>query len=357
MKRKILLTALAALTLASCSKETRLSQESIDSQACELTINIRSGEQRSTKAGNVYTTELDYEKAINSLQLLIFDKGGQLRHYSTVEESYGGYTKTVSMDKGEKHVWAVANCWDLSDITDEDDLKAVQVKLENNSVDEDEGFIMADSQTVNLSGSSANVTLSMRRLVGRVALYSITNNLPAAYGALKINRVYLSNVVGNQNLMGNANPTLWYNKEGRMDETNRNSTHIIEGNKYKASCESLTFKSVNSTLSVGDVYAPEDDCVFYGMPNTSSSFPSGFHSTFSAQMTVLVVDATINSHTYYYPVVMANGILRNCSYTVYLTITDLGSDDPNKPVTRGDLDVTIEVSEWDTSVAAIDETI
>lgn len=361
MKRTFLFFALAALALASCSKETRLPQESTGSQTCELTINIRQDGHPATKADDasaVYSKELEYETAINSLQLLIFDDDSLLRHYSTVNKSEDGhYKETISISTGKKHIWAAANCPDLSKIKTEKELTEFVVKLEDNSLDASKGFLMVGNQSIELTNGSATATVSISRMVGRIALCSITNRLPSAYGSITINRVFLSNVVGNQNLKGDAEPELWYNKEGRKDEDTRDSRHIIDGNTYKASCESLTFKNVNSQLAAGGTYNPEDGCIFYGMPNISTVAPNGFSTQFSAQSTVLVVVATINSKAYYYPVVMKNGISRNCSYSVYLTMTDLGSDDPNKPVSRGSLGVTVDVKKWDTSVPAIHESI
>lgn len=358
MKERILLIASAALALASCSKETSLSQENIDRQVCELTVNIQPEGMSLTKAGDTFDTELEYEKAINSLQLFIFDKEGLLRHYSTVEKNNDAYKKTVTIAAGEKHVWAVANYKNLSTVMTEDELKASVVKLEDNSTKAAKGFVMADNQSVNLTGVSTSVTLNLRRLVGRIALKSIKNSLPAAYGALTINRVFISNVVGNQNLNGDAEPVTWYNQEGRKDEDPRDKTHIIDGSTYKASCDSLTFKGIGSALNVDSSLDFDGNCVFYSMPNNASASPKGFKNQFAPQQTVLVVDASINGKTYYYPVVMTKSIMRNAAYTVYLTITDLGSDDPNYPPLRGSLNVTVDVQKWSSSEEnVIEETI
>ncbi len=357
MKTRILSAAFAVLALASCAKEPLITQDRAEAQTCELTISIRQEGEPVTKAENTFDTELDYEKAINFLQLFVFDSDGLLRHYSTVNNTESGFKKTVSVSAGEKSVWAVANYKDLSSIKNEDELKAIVVKLEDNSTKASKGFVMAGSQSVNLTGSSANVTVVMNRLVGRIALASITNNLPPAYGTLTINRIFLSNVVGDQVFKGDAQPTLWYNQEGRMDESPRDKTHIINGSTYKASCDSLTYKEIGTSLAVGSAYSPEGGCLFYGMPNSSTRSPKGFSANPAGQKTVLVVDATINGETYYYPVVMKNGLNRNSSYMVYLTITDLGSDDPNYPPLRGSINVTVNVQKWDVSVSAIEETI
>jgi len=70
-----------------------------------------------------------------------------------------------------------------------------------------------------------------------------------------------------------------------------------------------------------------------------------------------VVAATIEGKLYYYPVVLNNSTIeRNTTYTVALTITSLGSDDPNKPVDKGSADITVSVDGWKAG-ATYDETI
>ena len=91
--------------------------------------------------------------------------------------------------------------------------------------------------------------------------------------------------------------------------------------------------------------------------DSSTTAPTGFQSTFSAQRTVLTVVATVSGKKYYYPVVLDNATLeRNKTYTVGLTITGLGAEDPNKPVEKGTISASITVSGW-TAGAVYDETI
>ena len=47
---------------------------------------------------------------------------------------------------------------------------------------------------------------------------------------------------------------------------------------------------------------------------------------------------------------------RNKAYTVALTIRNLGSDDPDKPVEKGTVSVSISVAGWETGTS-YDETI
>ena len=217
---------------------------------------------------------------------------------------------------------------------------------------------MAGSSTATVSsGSSASCAITVSRLAARVALTSVVNNLPSSYGAITINRVFLSNVVGNQNIAGSAAVSTWYNKEGRADESTRNTAHIIDGSTYKASCESLTYRNVGNSVSNGSSLTPSTPYLFYSYANSATTAPNGFSSSFAAQRSVLVVVATVSGTTYYYPVVLDDAVIaRNTAYTVGLTITGLGSDDPNKPVSKGNLTASVTVSGWATG-ATYDETI
>ena len=68
-------------------------------------------------------------------------------------------------------------------------------------------------------------------------------------------------------------------------------------------------------------------------------------STFYARKTRIVVTATIGGTKYYYPVLI-DFPARNSAYTVELTITGLGSTDPDKPVEKGSITATVTVDPW-----------
>ena len=308
-----------------------------------------------TKAVSAYTTAQTYEAQVNKVQILVFGSDGAINFYKNLGSSTSG---SISTTAGTKTVWAVVNGPDLSSVGTLSALQATAVDLSANSTTASTGFVMAGSSTCTVSsGATASCAVTVSRLASRVALTSVVNNLPSSYGAITINRVFLSNVVGNQNLAGSASASTWYNKNGRADESTRNTAHIIDGSTYKASCEALTYKGVVSSLANGGTYSPSTPLLFYSYPNSSTTAPAGFQSTFAAQRSVLVVVATISGTTYYYPVVLDDAVLaRNTAYTVGLTITGLGSSDPNTPVTKGSISASVTVSGW-SSGATYDETI
>lgn len=342
--------AIAAVTVFSCSEAE---PEQPKGETVQMTVNVCMPENFQTKAVDSYTTVQAYESKVNTIQIFVFDDEGVLNAYHSTQNT----SAILSVTAGPKQVSAIVNGPDLSEIKTQTDLQAYAVDLSANSTSGSGGFVMSGSSSCDVSGSSSSCSITVSRLASRVALVSVKNSLPASYGSLKIERVWLSNVVGNQNLKGDASASTWYNQEGRKDESTRVSTHIIDGSTYKASIEELTYKSVSQSVANAATHTPASPYLFYAFPNSSETAPDGFKDSFEAQRTVLVVAATVNSKLYYYPVVLdQGGLSRNTTYTVGLTITGLGSDDPNKPVTKGGLNISILIDGWE-SGANYDEVI
>lgn len=359
MKKILLFLAAASLAgMAACNKSGAPAESVLPVDQAEglITFSLApsDGEVPETRAVTAYTTAQTYETKVNKVQILIFNSDGKLAGY---KDNGTELTGSISTTAGTKTVWAVINGPSLASISTLSALQSTALDLSANSTAANTGFVMAGSSSCNVTGSgSVPCNVSVSRLVSRVALVQVANALPPVYGALKVERIFLSNVVGNQNLAGNATASTWYNKDGRADETTRNTAHIIDGSTYKASCEALTYKSVSQTINNGSSYDP-GALLFYTFPNSSTVAPTGFSSTFSAKRSVLTVVATVDGKIQYYPVVLDNAVLeRNKTYTVGLTITGAGSDDPDKPVDKGSITVNLTVAGW-VAGATYDETI
>ncbi len=342
--------ALMSLSAMSCNKNEAVADQ--PQQTAVINVKVVDDGQLQSKAVTAYTTSQSYESAVNDVQLFVFDSDGKINIYQNIG------TKTssnISTTVGSKTVWAVVNAPDLSSIKTESELKASTISLDDNS--KTDGFVMAGSNTCTVGSTGASCSVTVSRFVSRIALQKITNNLPVSLGSLVIKNVFISNVVANQNIGGSATASSWYNKEGRADETTRNSAHIIDGSTYKASCAELTYTSSSASISHGNSETPSVPYLFYTFPNSSTVKPSGFSSTFSAQRTVLVITAAVDGETQYYPVALDDAILeRNKAYTVEVDITGLGSSDPNKEVEKGSVSVSISVAGW-ASGATYEETI
>lgn len=362
MKKTSLLFAalMGMVALTSCNKDIvsenipDMPQEQVSEGQMILSLDFPEAIQ--TKAVTAYTTAQTYESQVNSVQILVFDSAGKIDKYYNAGKTTSGIS--ISTVTGAKTVWAVVNGPDLKDCAKLSDLQATALTLGgNNSITASTGFIMAGSASCTVGTSTVNCAITVSRFVSRVALVSVTNSLPASYGSLTVNCAYLSNVVGNQNMAGNASAATWYNKFGRADESTQVSSHIIDGSTYKASCPDLTYKSISGTAAVGASHTPSTPYLFYCFPNSSTTAPAAFSTSFAAQRTVLVVKATVGGTAYYYPVVLDDAApARNSSYTVGLTITGPGSTDPNQPVAKGNMSASITVSPW-ASGAVYNETI
>lgn len=354
MKKTFSIFALAAAVLCSCNKEDdrvipQIGQ--IEEASAVLNVSLGFEDDHRTKA-EAYVEAQDYEVAVNKVQIFVFDADGQINMYKNA----GTSTSDISINTttGQKNVWAVVNGPDLQEILTEDELKAVAVDLGANSVDKATGFVMAGYKACDVTVAGATAEITVSRLVARVALDKVTNSLPEGYGAIVIDNVTLINVVGNQNIAGTADAQTWYNKMGRKDGGAEGD--IIDGSANKASCEALTFKASGESVANGAKLDPAVPYLFYSFPNSSTSGATGWVNPFTARESRLIIAATIKGQKYYYPVTLKQQLERNKAYTVDLTITGLGSSDPDMPVEKGAITASVTVKGWETG-ATYSETI
>jgi hypothetical protein len=350
MKKTLFIMAAIAAIVCSCDPDN----DCIPCQEEEkgtLSVSLDFEDEGQTKATS-YVTAQTYETKVNDVQVLVFDSTGALNAYVDADTKTSGIS--ISTTAGSKTVWAVVNGPDLSSITTLSALQSTAVDLGANSTSEATGFVMAGSTTCTVGSSAATASVAVKRLVARVALQKINNSLPGSYGALTVNNVTLINVAGNQNLAGTASVSTWYNKMGRKDGATATG-QIIDGSTYMASHPTLTFKSVGTSIANGASLTPTTPYLFYTYQNLTANDANGWSSTFSARKTRLVVAATIGGTKYYYPVVIDTPA-RNTAYTVELTITGLGSTDPDKPVVKGSINASVTVQGWSAG-AVYEETI
>ena len=349
MKKGIFIMAAIAAIACSCEpeKDCLPCQEE---KTATLNVSLDFEDDNHTKATS-YVTSQTYETTVNNVQVLVFDSTGALNAYVDADKSVTGIT--INTTAGSKTVWAVVNGPDLSSVTTAAALSSKAIDLGDNSTTASAGFVMAGSTTCTVS-STTTASISVRRLVARVALQKVNNSLPSSYGAITINNVTLINVVGNQNLNGSASISTWYNKMGRKDGATA-SSQIIDGSTNAASCPTLTFKSVGSSVTNGGSLTPSTPYLFYTYPNSTTTDATGWTESFTARKTRLVVTATISGTKYYYPIVI-DAPARNTAYTVELTITGLGSTDPDKPVVKGSISASVTVQGWSAG-AVYEETI
>lgn len=341
MKKNIFLTCVcAALPLLAACNRTDLAPSDCGG-SIEVSFNLPEA-TRAAAQGN--------EAVITDVQLMLFDRSGNLyRHHSfTAAEITARSVSLENILNGAYDVYVIANGPDCSGFGTLDALRAADIDLQGYN-DPASDFVMEGHKSIVVSGTgSTPLSIGISRYVSRVMLKSITNGIPAAFGNLTVERVFLSNVVGTQNLGGDKDPgsapANWYNKEGRMDESLRNADHIINGTTFTASAAAMTFSNMAQSIANGGKW--EGSQYFYAYPNGATAEPDGFKEPFAAQRSVLVIVASFAGRTYHYPVVLRNGLDRNTSYEISATITGAGGEDPNIPLTSGSLSVTVTVDNW-----------
>ena len=343
MRKSISILAMAAAVLCSCDKNADCVPCEDQQETGTLAVSLLFDEGAQTKAVTSFTTSQTYEKQVNKVQIFVFDESGKINIYKDAGTTQSNIS--ISTTTGKKTIWAVVNGPDLSEVASLAELEDTAIDLAANSTTAATGFVMAGSTSCTVSASAATANISVSRLVARVALQKVTNQLPDGYGALTIDNVVLTNVAGNQNIAGDATPATWYNKMGRKDGATE-SSQIIDGETNKASCEALTFKSVKQEVAHGSDLNITTPYLFYSFPNSNTAGSTGWVNPFTARASRLVVTATIDGVKYYYPVTLSKKLERNKAYTVEITITGLGSTDPDKPIEKGGLTAAITVLDW-----------
>ena len=343
MRKTISILAMAAAVLCSCDKNADCVPCEDQQETGTLAVSLLFDEGAQTKAVTSFTTSQTYEKQVNKVQIFVFDESGKINIYKDAGTTQSNIP--ISTTTGKKTIWAVVNGPDLSEVASLAELEDTAIDLAANSTTAATGFVMAGSTSCTVSASAATANISVSRLVARVALQKVTNQLPDGYGALTIDNVVLTNVAGNQNIAGDATPATWYNKMGRKDGATE-SSQIIDGDTNKASCEALTFKSVKQEVAHGSDLNIATPYLFYSFPNSNTAGSTGWVNPFTARASRLVVTATIDGVKYYYPVTLSKKLERNKAYTVEITITGLGSTDPDKPIEKGGLTAAITVLDW-----------
>lgn len=338
----VMLLPVAALTV-SCKKIAVVPGEGqAEEESATLTLSLSGVDTDiSTRASG--TAEYNGDKTASSLQFLIFDSAGNYVKKATA-------AGTVKLSKGMSYtVIAVVNGPEVSDLTLAQ-TRATVASLANNP------FVMHGQASANLSSAaSADVTVPVSSLASRVHLSSVKNNLPTAFGAITLKRVYLCNVKGQIQLDGTAVNT-WYNQYGRKvlatPITANSTTGAVDADNTGSA---YTFKSYESTpataIAAGATFSA--NAYYYCFPNSlKTAIPANLASTttWTDQATWLSVCGEVNGSVYYWTVnlgaALDNGLERNYSYDVSLTLNNLGSSDPGTQVTEASASLGISIQPW-----------
>ena len=332
MKKIAFLAAVAAtLCTVACNKNMDAQINEVPDPAqqqerYDLKVKVRSGDLVQTKSTTITAAN---EIQVNTLQVFVF-RGDALDAYaslSNVDEL------TVSCTAGERQVYALVNCPNLSAVSTKTALLATSSLLTANS---SSNFQMIGHQDgVDLPDDSP-VTIDVHRLAARVVIKKISRAFTVSSLAAKsfsIDQIFLINVAGDVNYGETASPTVWLNQRA-----------------YNTEQAIFTYDAPAASLANNASYSTVHD--FYAYPNPTVDDSDS--DTWSARHTRLVVKATLGTDVYYYPITLP-ALESNKSYEIEeLILTRPGSDSPDKPVSFQDCTFQINVVGW-TTVDVSDE--
>lgn len=319
---RIITASVLALTaiLSSCNKSEETAPQGPQDERYNIDVTLGGAAiEVETKTTGEAATISANEAKVNNLQVLVF-RGDFLDAYGTAAAN----SLTVSCTAGTRTIYAIVNGPNLSSVTSLNSLKAMTVDLSANSAD---SFVMVGSTSTTLPGTKS-VNIEVSRLVSRVVIKQITRNFtaPSLQGlTFTVDKIYLVNAAGDINYAKTAGTTKWYNLQEDKNE--------VPSMLKDTPAASIANNASHSTYHY-----------FYAMPNPATS-----------KTTRLVIEATLGSNKYYYPVDLP-ALEGNTSYELAgVTIKRSGSDSPDTPVSSDDISFSLTVKGWVPST--INETV
>jgi len=269
------------------------------------------------------------ESAIKNFQVLVFNSNGMIDGYG---KSADGSKLSVRLTRGNgKQCYAVVNCAeDLSSIGSKTDLLSCQTSLSDNSLS---GLLMIGNVEKDFT-SSTSCAIPVTRFCAKVILDKVSVNFTSpAHQALPftIKGIYLVNVNGVMDF-GMGSTGGW-----------KNPLKYVSGD-----CNTL-ISEYPLSIAVSSSSPMSTPRYFYCYANPTTEDTQG-GTTFTARYTRLVVETTLGSQTYYYPINIVgtnNTLQSNYSYEITnLSITGLGSDSPDVVPKKGSVSFSVTVTDW-----------
>ena len=320
MKKRFYLAAFAAMALVSCSeKNVEVQQIPVEDEVVELEVNVPIPLTRI--AGVAQESD---EKKVNDLQVFVFNSSGVLEAYGNEKAS----TLKLTCVPGEKSVVALVNAPSLSGIATLAELQGAKSMLSANDAG---NLVMASGvleKTLVADGDNS-MTIEVTRLAAKVVLASVKNEMALEADRKKdftIKAVYLTNVVGDRLYLSGSEPSVWYDKMGYEPDNTLSFLH-----------DEPSYKLAYNTSYTSQHY-------FYCYPNSTET--DAHAGSWSPRWTRLVVEAVLGTEKCYYPLSLPV-VERNTEYVINLTVTRLGSSNPDTPVSTGEASFTVTVKDWE----------
>jgi hypothetical protein len=327
-KRGLFMAFMALISIA-CCKDNPSNVTPQDEQMGTLEVSVY--DELTTRATSASVNDSNIE----NVQILIFSKG--------ILERYGKFedlTEPIvfTLPTGGVSCYAVANSSeDLSDIGSTTELNSRLSYLKNNSLS---GFEMIGNTGTTITNNFSNqVRIGLRRFVAKIQIDKITPMfISKAYQKMefKVTGIYLTNVNGScpydLTPKASSDNNLWYNK---LKYESGDCDHLISD---------IFSEPVILQTSDGVVTPYQTTHSFFFYPNPTVGDSSS--STWSHRWTRLVVEATLDGTTYYYPVSFRNTYPNYLYKITDMKITGPGSTSPELPIIKRDFTVNLYIQDW-----------
>ena len=288
-----------------------------------------------TKAsGSSHGVQKD-DNYVQTLEIFIFRADGEgagvLDTYKkfTAGELNSVYDLQINTTTGLKRIYAIANShvenWDGVSTLSGFEREYSSLKNENLKSFTITGTVEAVLQ------SSTYLTFSISRLVSRIELKSVRTSFagtPYENSELQNVKFYLTNVVGEK---------LYHNGNSPETVTILNSGKAVATDISGCKMDGMLYESIPQSINDSGHPVPHYFYCYSNMLEQESE---------TERYTKLIIQADLNGNTYYYPVPI-KGIERNSSYSIDVNIMRPGTLDPEQPLEKGTLDVTLNVLDWE----------
>lgn len=278
-----------------------------------------------------------HESDIASLDVLVYDAASG--RASAGGHSDGGAV-TVEVTKGSTLTYFVVANAPKGAFAGCTTVTAFRTKLSFLQDNTSGTLVMVSGAGTKTFTEATDVSVELSRLCSKVVLGSVTPALRDAEelsgASIVFDRAYLINVAGSCTFgLEPSADGLWYNKsvfdEG-LDDT------IAD---YLCSEAGISVTS-SSTIETG--YS------FYCMPNpTDNGVNFATESVWSPRDTRLVLEFTVDGMKTWYPIDIPAMECNKCYLIRNLTITRMGSHQPDIPVGNDTVQFTVEITEWGTN--------
>ncbi|MBR5833944.1 MAG: hypothetical protein IKY48_05145 [Bacteroidales bacterium] len=272
------------------------------------------------------------EAGVDNCQVFLFNDQGVLEAYASKDSK----EIPISCTMGSKTVAVLVNAPAITDIKSLTQLRAKQSLLTHNTA---ESFVMQGLVSVNINTTkNVKIEVPVARMVAKVELASVVTSFEIAQyqnAEFKVSSVYLINVAADAKYFSTSAPTLWYNQRAYVS-TDENALLYddMEGVKVSSS----------------EPYAAKN--AFYAYPNPTGA--DSYSGSWTPRRTRLVVQATLDGQTYYYPVTLP-ALESNKRYEVRLTITRPGSYNPDTVVDKFAATVNVTIKDWEETEPVTEE--